>query len=186
MRHRAGHTAQPKLQQDYLQSQARIVFLKQETALRKLQQATSELRTEQAAAGSLAAQLRLIGLKPESLSTTSIKPNVPPTAPISGYIKAVRINPSQFVNPQDILIELVDRSDLHLELKVFECDIAKIKIGQDIKTYCSACPPRVPTPSPCPPPFSSSSKHSMMTAAPCLSTPTCTTPAPTRLPPLPC
>jgi len=133
-----------KLQQDYLQSQARIVFLKQETARqqtlndedvgarRKLQQATSELRTEQAAAGSLAAQLRLIGLKPESLSATSIKPNAPLTAPISGYIKAVRINPGQFVNPQDVLIELVDRSDLHLELKVFERDIAKIKICQDI------------------------------------------------------
>jgi cobalt-zinc-cadmium efflux system membrane fusion protein len=133
-----------KLQQDYLQSQARIVFLKQETARqqtlndedvgarRKLQQATSELRTEQAAAGSLAAQLRLIGLKPESLSATSIRPNAPLTAPISGYIKTVRVNPGQFVNPQDVLIELVDRSDLHLELKVFERDITKIKIGQDI------------------------------------------------------
>ncbi|MBO2009405.1 efflux RND transporter periplasmic adaptor subunit [Hymenobacter negativus] len=133
-----------KLQQDYLQSQARIVFLKQETsrqqilndedvgARRKLQQATSELRTEQAAAGSLAAQLRLIGLRPESLSATHIKPNVPLTAPISGYVKAVLANPGQFVSPQDVLIELVDRSDLHLELKVFERDIAKIKIGQDI------------------------------------------------------
>lgn len=133
-----------KLQQDYLQSQARIVFLKQETARqqvlndedvgarRKLQQATSELRTEQAAAGSLAAQLRLIGLKPESLSATSIRPSVPLIAPISGYVKAVLVNPGQFVNPQDVLIELVDRSDLHLELKVFERDITKVKVGQDI------------------------------------------------------
>jgi cobalt-zinc-cadmium efflux system membrane fusion protein len=133
-----------KLQQDYLQSQARIVFLKQETARqqvlndedvgarRKLQQATSELRTEQAAAGSLAAQLRLIGLKPESLSATSIRPSVPLVAPIGGYVKAVLVNPGQFVSPQDVLIELVDRSDLHLELKVFERDIAKVKVDQDI------------------------------------------------------
>ncbi|GAB3580120.1 efflux RND transporter periplasmic adaptor subunit [Hymenobacter daeguensis] len=133
-----------KLQQDYLQSQARIVFLKQETARqqvlndedvgarRKLQQATSELRTEQAAAGSLAAQLRLIGLKPERITATSIRPSVPLIAPISGFVKAVLANPGQFVNPQDVLIELVDRSDLHLELKVFERDIAKVKVGQDI------------------------------------------------------
>ncbi|MFD2720869.1 efflux RND transporter periplasmic adaptor subunit [Hymenobacter monticola] len=133
-----------KLQQDYLQSQARIVFLKQETARqqvlndedvgarRKLQQATAELRTEQAAAGSLAAQLRLIGLKPESLSATSIRPSVPLVAPIGGYVKAVLVNPGQFVNPQDVLIELVDRSDLHLELKVFERDITKVKEGQDV------------------------------------------------------
>ncbi|GAB2863968.1 efflux RND transporter periplasmic adaptor subunit [Hymenobacter ruber] len=133
-----------KLQQDYLQSQARIVFLKQETARqqvlndedvgarRKLQQATSELRTEQAAAGSLAAQLRLIGLKPERISATNIQASVPLIAPISGFVKAVLVNPGQFVNPQDVLIELVDRSDLHLELKVFERDIAKVKVGQDI------------------------------------------------------
>ena len=133
-----------KLQQEYLQSQARIVFLQQETARqqtlndedvgarRKLQQATSELHTEQAAAGSLAAQLRLIGLNPASLSASRIRPNVPLVAPISGYVKAVRVNPGQFVNPQDVLIELVDRSDLHLELKVFERDITKVKIGQDI------------------------------------------------------
>ncbi|MBH8557731.1 efflux RND transporter periplasmic adaptor subunit [Hymenobacter negativus] len=133
-----------KLQQDYLQSQARIVFLKQETARqqilndedvgarRKLQQAASELRTEQAAAGSLAAQLRLIGLKPERISATNIQSSVPLIAPIGGFVKAVLVNPGQFVNPQDVLIELVDRSDLHLELKVFERDIAKVKVGQDI------------------------------------------------------
>lgn len=133
-----------KLQQDYLQSRARIVFLQQETARqqvlndedvgarRKLQQAAAELRTEQAAAGSLAAQLRLIGLKPERITAGNIQPSVPLIAPIGGYVKAVLVNPGQFVNPQDVLIELVDRSDLHLELKVFERDIAKMKVGQDI------------------------------------------------------
>ena len=139
-----------KLQQDYLQSQARIVFLKQETgrqqilndedvgARRKLQQAASELHTEQAAAGSLAAQLRLIGLRPETISAGSIKPSVPLRAPIGGYVKAVLVNPGQFVNPQDVLVELVDRSDLHLELKVFERDIAKVKVGQSILFHVSA------------------------------------------------
>jgi len=133
-----------KLQQDYLQSQARIVFLKQETsrqqilndedvgARRKLQQAISELRTEQAAAGSFAAQLRLIGLKPEGISAGNIRPNVPLIASIGGYVKSVLVNPGQFVNPQDVLVELVDRSDLHLELKVFERDIAKVMVGQEI------------------------------------------------------
>ena len=134
-----------KLQQDYLQSRARIVFLTQETgrqqvlndedvgARRKLQQATAELRTEQAAAGSLAAQLRLIGLRPEAVRAGSPSPTVPLRAPIGGYVKAVLVNPGQFVNPQDVLMELVDRSDLHLELKVFERDIAKVKVGQEIR-----------------------------------------------------
>ena len=34
--------------------------------------------------------------------------------------------------PQDVLVEIVDRSDLHLELKVFERDIARVKVGQRI------------------------------------------------------
>lgn len=139
-----------KLQQDYLQSQARIVFLTQETARqqtlndedvgarRKLQQATANLRTEQAAVGSLAAQLRLIGLRPEAVRAGNLTPSVPLTAPIAGYVKAVRANPGQFVNPQDVLVELVDRSDLHLELKVFERDIAKVRVGQDILFRVSA------------------------------------------------
>ena len=31
-----------------------------------------------------------------------------------------------------MLLELVDRSDLHLELKVFERDMAKVKVGQNV------------------------------------------------------
>ena len=37
-----------------------------------------------------------------------------------------------------MLIEPVDRSDLHLELKVFERDIAKVKVGQNIRVTVPA------------------------------------------------
>ena len=133
-----------KLQQEYLQSKARVRFLEQELkrqqtldaedvgAKRKLQQAQSEYTSEQALLRSTAGQLRMLGLSMARLDRGEISPTVPLVSPIKGYVKAVNINPGQFVNPQDVLVEVVDRSDLHLELKVFERDIARVKIGQRI------------------------------------------------------
>ncbi|WP_426062096.1 efflux RND transporter periplasmic adaptor subunit [Hymenobacter sp. B1770] len=133
-----------KLQQEYLQARARLQFLRQELqrqqtleaedvgAKRKLQQAQSEFQNEQATKSSLASQLRLLGLSPERLRATSLTPSVSLTTPIGGYVKAVNINPGQFVNPQDVLVEVVDRSGLHLELKVFEKDIARVQKGQRV------------------------------------------------------
>lgn len=135
-----------KLQQDYLQSRARTTFLTQDLARqrildvedvgakRKLQQAQADYATERAAQQSLAAQLRQLGLSPERLAATgTIAPTVPLASPISGYVKVVNSNPGQFVGPQDVLAEIVDRSDLHLQLKVFEKDIAQVKVGQLIR-----------------------------------------------------
>ncbi|WP_188556870.1 efflux RND transporter periplasmic adaptor subunit [Hymenobacter glacieicola] len=133
-----------KLQQDYLQSKARVTFLQKELqrqqtldaedvgAKRKLQQAQSDYASEQATLRTTAAQLRMLGLSMSRLDRGEISPTVPLVSPIKGYVKTVNINPGQFVNPQDVLVEIVDRSDLHLELKVFERDIARVKNGQRI------------------------------------------------------
>ncbi len=133
-----------KLQQEYLQARARLTFLRQELARqqeldaedvgakRRLQQAQSEFATEQATERALAGQLHLLGLAPERLRATSLTPSVALTTPIGGYVKAVSINPGQFVNPQDVLVEVVDRTGLHLELKVFEKDIAQVHKGQRV------------------------------------------------------
>lgn len=133
-----------KLQQEYLQARARLQFLRQELtrqqeldaedvgAKRRLQQAQADYQTEQATERALAGQLRLIGLTPERLQAVSLTPSVTLTSPIGGYVKVVNINPGQFVNPQDVLVEVVDRSDLHLQLKVFEKDIAQVHPGQPV------------------------------------------------------
>ncbi|MBW3129541.1 efflux RND transporter periplasmic adaptor subunit [Hymenobacter profundi] len=133
-----------QLQQNYLQSRARLRFLQQELdrqqvldaedvgAKRKLQQAQADYQTEQAALRALAAQVRMLGLSVARLDGGHIAPTVPLTAPVGGFVRAVNINPGQYVGPQDVLVEVVDRSDLHLELKVFEKDIARVKVGQRI------------------------------------------------------
>jgi cobalt-zinc-cadmium efflux system membrane fusion protein len=133
------------LQQQYLQSKARVRFLGEELerqrildvedvgAKRKLQQARADYATEQATLRATAAQLRLLGLSLARLDAAgTIVPSVPLTTPIAGYVKAVNINPGQYVGPQDVLVEVLNRDDLHLELRVFEKDVAKVKVGQKI------------------------------------------------------
>ena len=132
------------LQQNYMQSRARVTFLVQELerqrildvedvgAKRKLQQARADYASEQAAVRAGAAQLRLLGLSVARVNAGQIATSVPLTTPVGGTVKAVNINPGQYVNPQDILVEVLNSSDLHLELKVFEQDIARVKVGQPI------------------------------------------------------
>ena len=133
------------LQQNYLQSKAKVRFLAEDLARqrildvedvgakRKLQLARADYATEQAALRATAAQLRLLGLSVAHLDATGqIVSSVPLTTPITGYVKAVNINPGQYVNPQDVLVEVLNRDDLHLELKVFEKDVAQVHPGQKI------------------------------------------------------
>jgi cobalt-zinc-cadmium efflux system membrane fusion protein len=133
------------MQQTYLQSKARVRFLTEDLerqrildvedvgAKRKLQQARADFATEQATLRATAAQLRLLGISVARLDATrQLVNSAPLTTPIAGYVKAVNINPGQYVNPQDVLVEVLNRDDLHLELKVFEKDVAKVKVGQKI------------------------------------------------------
>jgi cobalt-zinc-cadmium efflux system membrane fusion protein len=45
----------------------------------------------------------------------------------------VNVNIGKYVNPTDVLFEIVDTEHLHAELTVFEKDVPKIKIGQKVR-----------------------------------------------------
>ena len=130
------------LQQTYLQSKAKVRFLAEDLerqrildvedvgAKRKLQMARADYAAEQATLRATAAQLRLLGISLARLDAGTIASAVPLTTPIAGYVKSVNSNPGEFVNPQQPLAEVLNRDDLHLELKVFEKDVALVKPGQ--------------------------------------------------------
>jgi cobalt-zinc-cadmium efflux system membrane fusion protein len=54
-------------------------------------------------------------------------------SPIDGYVTQVSVNIGKFVNPADILFEIVDTEHLHVELTAFEKDVPKLKIGQKVR-----------------------------------------------------
>lgn len=133
-----------QLQQDYLVAKAKVGYLQKEyerqkglnatktTSDKVLEQTESEYRTQRVLIASLGEKLRMVGIHPASLSENSIRRSVPILSPISGYVSAVHVNIGKYVNPSDVLFELVNPADLHVALKVFEKDLPLLQMGQPV------------------------------------------------------
>lgn len=131
-------------QQTYLEVQSELTFLNQELARqqklvtanagieKKLQQLQSEVNTKTATIKGIAKQLAYLGFNTASLTPDNITERIAIISPMSGYITSVNMHNGMYVTPQVELLEIVDENHLHLELDVFEKDIANIKEGQTI------------------------------------------------------
>ena len=102
------------------------------TALKNLQSAEAELKTLKARRASLKKQLELIGINTETLTSDNIQSAVSITSPISGAISNVMVNIGSYVDANNPIAEIVDNSQLHLDLYVYEKDLQKLKVGQTI------------------------------------------------------
>lgn len=141
-----------QLQQDYLQVKARIQYAEADYKRQKelnAEQASSDKATQAALAerdalrvqmAALGQQLRLINIEPAHLSEQTITKSIVLRSPINGYVSKVNVNVGKYVNPSDVLFELIDPTDIHLNLKVYEKDVARLKIGQKLQAYTNAAP----------------------------------------------
>jgi cobalt-zinc-cadmium efflux system membrane fusion protein len=50
------------------------------------------------------------------------------------------VNIGKYVNPSDVLFELINPDDIHLNLKVYEKDLENLKKGQRFVAYTNADP----------------------------------------------
>jgi len=136
-----------QLQQDYLMAKSKLSFLKLEyerqkslnetkTAADKIfQQAQSDYENTKLLVLGLGEKLRLININPDKLSGNSISRMVSIPSPINGFVSKVNVNIGKYVQPQDVLFELINPTDLHAALTVFEKDLNKIKQGQKVEIY---------------------------------------------------
>jgi cobalt-zinc-cadmium efflux system membrane fusion protein len=134
-----------QMQQDYLENSGRLEFLEKEyqrqkelqkenvTAAKTFQRAESDYKSMFAVVKGSEAKLALLGIDKNKVREGSITSDIVITAPINGYVTKVNANIGKFVNPQDVIFEIVDTEHLHVELTVFEQDISKIKEGQKIR-----------------------------------------------------
>lgn len=133
------------IQQDYLESKSRLVFLAQElerqkelrkeevNATKTLQQVSSEYNMLTAKISGLEQKLSLIGISTKSLSAGRISKTSNLYSPINGYVTESNVNRGKYVLPSDVLFELTNKNDMHLALNVFEKDVRKINPGQPIR-----------------------------------------------------
>ncbi|CAN5191840.1 efflux RND transporter periplasmic adaptor subunit [soil metagenome] len=136
-----------QLQQDYLTAKARIGYLENEYNRQKdlnqnkassdkvFQQAEAEYRSQQVLISSLAEKLQLIGISVRNISASKISRSVNIYSPITGFVSKVNVNIGKYVSPTEVLFELVNPTDIHLALKVYEKDLGKLYIGQKLTAY---------------------------------------------------
>jgi cobalt-zinc-cadmium efflux system membrane fusion protein len=133
------------LQQDYLTAKSKLVFLEadynRQKALnasksssdRQFQLALSEFESQKYLVKSLSEKLQLMGIVPAQLSENNISKSIAFKSPMSGYVTKVNVNAGKYVAPTDVLFEIMDPSDLHARLVVFENDATAIKKGNKVK-----------------------------------------------------
>lgn len=141
-----------QLQQDYLTTKAQFSFTEKEYFRQKelnLSKATSDKAFEQAKSNyytqlvlikSLEEKLKLIGLNPNKITSNNISNKINIYSPITGFVSAVNVNIGKYVTSSDVLFELVNPSDIHLNLTVFEKDINKLSLGQKLKAFTNTNP----------------------------------------------
>ena len=136
-----------QLQQEYLTAKSKLVFAEAEFNRQKelnqskassdkvFQQAQMDYNTQKIALSALSEKLKLINVNPQGLSENNLSKAVNIYSPIDGFVSRVNVNIGKYVNPADILFELVNTSDIHLNIKVFEKDLEKLSIGQKVMAY---------------------------------------------------
>jgi cobalt-zinc-cadmium efflux system membrane fusion protein len=136
-----------QLQQEYLTALSNLKFAELEYHRQKelnVSKASSNKAFEQADASfqnlkitvkSLSEKLKLIGINPDQLSEKNISRSIEIHSPIDGFVSHVNVNIGKYVNPSDVLFELVNPDDIHLNLTVYEKDLDKIFIGQKLMAY---------------------------------------------------
>jgi cobalt-zinc-cadmium efflux system membrane fusion protein len=141
-----------QLQQDYLTARAKISYLENEYLRQKdlnqskaasdkvFQQAEADYNSQRVLITSLSEKLKLTGINVDRLNESTISRSINIYSPINGYVSAVNVNIGKYVSPTEVLFELINPSDIHLALKIFEKDLDKIFIGQKLIAYTNNRP----------------------------------------------
>ncbi len=133
-----------RLQQDYLTSKDNIVYLAQEYERQRIlkeadagigkvyQQASANYAAEKSKMLTLEKQLQQIRINPSQVRKGNLVTVVPVVAPISGTVGKITLSVGTFTDASSPIMEIVNNSTVYAELQVFEKDIAKVSVGQNV------------------------------------------------------
>mgnify|MGYP003648089924 FL=1 len=140
------------MQQEYQEKNDELVFLKQDferkqtlydkgvSSGKEFQMAQSKFRSTSSSVNGLRSKLRLLGINTDQVLKGQIYSAVPITTPITGYVDEVMISLGDYVAPQTKMFTVSDNSEIHVDFKVYEKDIRKVKVGQEIYFTVAAKP----------------------------------------------
>lgn len=133
-----------KLQEEYLTLTNSFSFTENELTRQKelneakagtgknLQQAQANYNAQRARISTMERQLQQLGINPTRVAQGNIISQVAVTAPISGTVGHIAVNTGTYAETSKPLMEIIDNSQIHCDLVVYEKDLFKVKIGQKV------------------------------------------------------
>lgn len=133
-----------QMQQEYIEISERLIYLRSEyerqkelfaeniSSKKSFLKAESDYKITSAMQNGLHKKLQMLNINPTSVEEGNFTSVSTIYAPISGSITDVNISTGIYVSPADKIMEIVNTDHIHLELKVFEKDVLKIKKGQKV------------------------------------------------------
>lgn len=134
-----------QLQQDYLEGSSQLSYLRQDlarqeelvkeniAARKSLQKATSDYNSIVARVEGLKTKLRQININAGDVRSGQFTSRINIIAPTGGYVTKVYINVGKYLNANEAVADIVNTNNLLVNVKVFEKDVPKIKMGQRIR-----------------------------------------------------
>ncbi len=147
--------AYAQLQQEYLSAKAKLEFLSkdytrqsslkdaQATSTKNFEELQMNYESQKVLVKSLEKKLQLLGIDFQKLNENNLSNQIEIRSPVNGYVSAISFNTGKYVQPTDVMMELLDISDIHLVLQVYEKDIASLKMGQKVKVYSNENPSKI-------------------------------------------
>lgn len=133
------------MQQEYLQAKTQLELAERELDRQRLlsRDSVNSRKTFERAQGdvtmlriqsrALAEKLALLNIKASSLTESTISRQITLRSPIDGYVTGVNVNTGRYVDPNTALLHVMDPEHMHIELAVFERDIATIRVGDSVR-----------------------------------------------------
>ncbi len=144
-----------QLQQDYLTAKAQFSYIEREfqrqaelnqskaSSDKMFEQAKSDYQSQKILINALAEKLKLIGLEPSRLNENNMSKSINVYSPINGFVSKVNVNIGRYINPSDVMFELVNPDDIHLNLTIYEKDLQSLHIGSKVKAFTNNNPDKL-------------------------------------------
>jgi cobalt-zinc-cadmium efflux system membrane fusion protein len=133
-----------QLQQEYLELQANMDYLKSEVermdilvkneagSLKNLQSAKSNYNVAKAKLSGLKVKLEMADVNMKKLNNGEIQRRISIVAPFDGVVTKILSNVGEFASETSNLMEIIDLKHAHAEVFVFEKDVKFIQVGQKV------------------------------------------------------
>jgi cobalt-zinc-cadmium efflux system membrane fusion protein len=140
------------LQREFLEKKNELALLKTEyerqtqlaksnaTSNKELNSAKSAYEIAVVSKSSLEQKLKLMNINPDKLSAEKIRSTITVQSPITGYVTAVNITKGMFLDPHQVAVSIEGVDHKHMELNVYEKDLANIHVGDQIRMMTASDP----------------------------------------------